>query len=210
MCCAVRTCLRGSNRCVCVVRRSPHKVHTVSDKVAKQCDLSDSRPVCRCLEQSERLGQLGTLRIADGHLAIVPLRIRTLSGKLMRPRDPLPVNGIRVRDVACKGIKAFAQRVNGAMPHLSTALLRELFYESGSDVRYVQRLASNLSDIIYVRIVDKGVGEIWGFCTAWVWDTVRQFLQTEGYDENSPTPNGVTSLLMQIASNKKWQSNEKA
>ena len=135
-----------------VVRSSPHKLHTVFEKAAKRCDLADSHPECRCWEQASRLAHLGPMRNVQGRLAVVLLQIIMPSGKLLRPRDPLLVNGLRAHDVACEGITPFTQQINGTTPDLATALPREVFHESSSDLKYVQKLAF----VLYYIRPDRG------------------------------------------------------
>ena len=48
-------------------------------------------------------------------------------------------------------------------------------------LNYVQDRASELCEHFYIRIVDKGAGEMWGFCRQWMWDAVEEFLKKEKY-----------------------------
>ena len=43
-------------------------------------------------------------------------------------------------------------------------------------LKQLQCLTKFLADYQYVRIVDKGSGELWGFCCSWVWDSVADFM----------------------------------
>ena len=169
------------SRLIRVVRSNPNKLHTVFDRAAKKADLGTTRPKCCCHMQRDRLESIGQVCEAQGHLAIVPVRIKTRDGQVLRPRDGLPINGLKARDVTCKAIQAFAKQVKGTMPDLHTSLPASLFPESGADLKYVQTVVTDLSCMLYVRIVDKGPGELWGFCRAWAWDVVHDFLIKEGY-----------------------------
>ena len=56
--------------------------------------------------------------------------------------------------------------------------------------------------VVYVQIVDKGQGELWGLYRTWVWDTVRGFLRTEGYEETRDTEAQATAFRKDIADGK--------
>ena len=116
--------------------------------------------------------------------------MQTPNGKILRPRDRVPVNGLKAHDLAVKAIRSFAQQVKGHVPDLTSCLPTSLFPETGGDVKFVQTLVKRVSHMIYVRIVDKGPGEIWGFCRAWVWESVIEFLKAEGYRETKDTKKG--------------------
>ena len=151
---------------------------------------------------------MGTVRETCGHVAVVLVAIHRIDGALLRPRDPLPMNGLRVRSIACKGIKAFAQQIGGKLPDLETSLPEHLFPQSGKDLRRVQAVAESIRGVLYVRIVDKGAGHIWGFCAAWMWDTVREFLLKEGYTETTATGDTIMTLPQGIVADKGWRGNK--
>ena len=75
--------------------------------------------LCSCLRFSSRVYCV-CVCVCDmeGHLAVVPVTVTTPGGKQLRPRDPLPVNGLCARDVACKGVRAFAQQMSPFADHL--------------------------------------------------------------------------------------------
>ena len=169
-----------------LVRSSPQKLHTVFDRSARNADLQASESVCHCHEMEPVLRRYGAVCDTEGHLPLVSIHVWTPSGRDLRPRNPLPINGLKAREIAIKAIHAFAKQVNGTVLDLSSSLPTCLFPETGADLKYVQSVVRETSGVIYVRIVDKGPGELWGFCRAWVWDIVWQFLETEGYQGNFP------------------------
>ena len=82
---------------------------------------------------------------------------------MLRPKDPLPINGLQAREIACKGIQVLAQQIGGKTPDLNSRLPTSLFPETGNGLKRVQRLARGVCGLLYVRIVDKGAGHVWGF-----------------------------------------------
>ena len=174
---------------------------------AKKADLSTDRPECCCQQQRDCLENIGGVCEAEGHLAVVPVKIMTREGQVLRPRDGLPVNGLKARDVAYKAIQAFAKQVKGTVPDLHTSLPASLFPESGADLKYVQTTVTDLSCILYVRIVDRGPGELWGFCRTRAWDVVHNFLTKEGYKPVKETAVECHKLMSSIAENKGWPVN---
>ena len=146
----------------------------------------------------------------DRHLGLVPIQISTLGGKILRPCDPLPISGLKAREMAMTAICAFAKQVGGKVPDLHISLPEFLFLETGPDLTHVQRIVDESSVSFYVRIVDKGPGVMWGFCKAWVWDTVCDFSLTEGYQETSATDAEVQAFMKAIGLGNDWPSNNRA
>ena len=144
---------------------------------------------------------------ADGHLAEVPLIVKGQDGTVLRHRDALPINGLKAREVTCKAIQAFATQVNGAVPDLDTSLPVSLFPESGNGLKYVQSVVADVSCMLYVRIVDKGPGVLWGFCKAWTLDVVHEFLHKEGYKPVQDTTAECHRLMSSIAVHQGWSVN---
>ena len=104
----------------------------------------------------------------------------------LRPNDLVPVPGTRARAQAVSGITDFCKHLQTAVPSLDTLLPMSLFPESGNLLVQLSRLSKFLSRSQHVRIVDKGAGEMWGFC-AWLWDQVEDFMRKEKF-----TPAGCT------------------
>ena len=72
-------------------------------------------------------------------------------------------------------------------PPLTPCSPLSLFPESGNLLIQLSRLSKFLSRTQHVRIVDKGAGVMWGFCVAWLWDQVEDFMRKEKF-----TPAGCT------------------
>ena len=193
-----------------MVRSSPNKLHTVFDFAAKKADLGATRPPCCCHEQRHRLEDIGEVREAEGHLAVVPVIVKGQDGRVLRPRDALPINGLKAREVTCKAIQAFAKQVKGAVPDLQSSLPAYLFPESGNGLKYVQNVVAHVSCMLYVPIVDKGPRVLWGFCKTWAWDVVHEFLHKEGYKAVQHTAAECHRLMSSIAVHQGWSVDSKA
>ena len=120
----------------------------------------------------------GDVTRVQGHFCLLPLRIDHLDTTL-RANDPLPCNGDLSRKGAIKSLHQLAA-VLGVPPlsddHVSLLLPRSEFNEGGELRRRVQMLARDLSQVAVVRIVDKGPGQMWGFCRQWASDELQNFL----------------------------------
>ena len=64
--------------------------------------------------------------------------------------------------------------------------------------------------IVYVRIVDKGPGEILSFCKAWVWEAITEIVKTEVYCETKETEKEATHLMAAVVAEMEWARNEPA
>ena len=62
-------------------------------------------------------------------------------------------------------------------------LSKSVFLESENLLKQLQRLAKFVCDHQYISIADKGSGEMSGFCSAWLWDSVADFMVTEKFQE---------------------------
>ena len=76
-----------------------------------------------------------------------------------------------------------------AVPLLDILLPNSLFPGTGTLLRQLRRLSGFLASFQYIRIVDKGSGELWGFCPAWVWEKVTKFMINEKFDHTGWTQN---------------------
>ena len=90
-------------------------------------------------------------------------------------------------------------------PHILVST--SLFPETGKDLQHIHSLARAGSGIVYVRIVDKGAGQIWGSCGAWVWNTITEFLLIEGYTGTSLSFGAMLGTLLDAIIGKGWRSN---
>ena len=96
------------------------------------------------------------------------------------------------------------------MPNLSTSLPASFFPETRAYFKFVQATVADLSCLLYVRIADKGPRELWGFCRAWAWDVMHEFLRTEGYHPIVDTAAECHRLLCCIVEKQGWAVNSKA
>ena len=64
---------------------------------------------------------------------------------------------------------------------LQTTLPPSLFTEDGSLRGRVQAIARDTSALAVIWVVDKGPGQLWGFCRAWAWDALHAFMREQGY-----------------------------
>ena len=96
----------------------------------------------------------------EGHLAFVPIHISYLDGSVARPDDPLPLPGNSVRKRLYKDLMAMGERIQVTVPHLTRFLPRDLWLETGSTMKYIERFIQRVSLAMYIRYVDKGTGVI--------------------------------------------------
>ena len=182
-------------RVVHVIRATPHTVVTVFSKLSTKKDWTVGRPPCTCTEHLHTASKYGEPVTIGQHVALVPVKVNDQSGKRLRPHDPLPVPGKFARQEALKGITAFAVQVKGTTPPQS-CILPNAFPKSGQLLRHVKRIG------FMVRVVDKGAGQLWGFCNRWMWDCTEQFLLEGGYlkDTRSPTQymREVSDMVQQL------------
>ena len=143
-----------------VARATPHTVETVFSKLSTKKDWAGGLPPCTCTKHLHTASKYGELVTIGQHVALVLVRLHDLSGKPLRPRDPLLVPGIFSRKEALKGITAFAVQVKGTAPP-QTCIPPGAFPETGHLLRHVKRIAQALSRDFMVRIVDKGAGQLW-------------------------------------------------
>ena len=192
-----------------VVRSCPHNTATEFSRKARAAETRQSQGACTC-GQLRDPEQFGAVRWIDGHLALIPVQIQDLKGVALRPRDPLPVTGRRARRCAVRALSTFADQVQGKLPDLDVYLPDFLFPERGNLLFSVRRKVETIADHLVVRIVDKGTGELWGFCRHWLWKTTEEFLRKENYIPSDATPEQVTSEIAKLVSSKGWNTNSKA
>ena len=170
-----------------IVRSNPHTVKSLFQTHAMRQTRQMERPPCRCHEFSARAPEFGKVLHIDGHAALLPAIFAVGGHENLRPNDPVPVPGRRARAQAVSGITDFCKHLQTAVPSLDTLLPMSLFPESGNLLAQLGRLSKFLSRSQHVHIVDKGAGEMWGFCAAWLWDQVEEFMRKEKF-----TPAGCT------------------
>ena len=107
------------------------------------------------------------------------------------------------------GITDFCKHLQTAVPPLDTLLPMSLFPESGNLLTQLSRLSRFLSRSQYVRIVDKGAGEMWGFCSAWLWDQVEEFMRKEKFTHADCTMDQWNNRIAKVVRDMSLQRNPK-
>ena len=105
----------------------------------------------------------------------------------LRFNDPVPIPGHEAREKAISGINSFCTHLNVPVPPLDTLLPPSLFPETRILLRQLRRLSKFLASFQYIRIVDKGSGDLRGFCSALVWKKVTRFIINEKFDHTGWT-----------------------
>ena len=191
-----------------VVRSSPNNREKTFAKLARARDNENSRGCCTC-HQVCTPPVHGTLRMVEGHVALMPVNIQDTEGRVLWPRDPLPVPGKTARRLAVQAVNKFAKQVDGIVLALEVYIPRTVFQETGKLLRQACCEAQLISEHCYVRVVDKGSGELWGFCKWWLWGVVEEFLRTEGYIPVQADADTVRQEVADLISEKGWGLNHK-
>ena len=186
-----------------VVRSNPMTVKRVFDKQCKQFDCAPSQPPCMC----SNLADHPSCRIIEGHVALIPVTLRDMKSQPLRPNDSLPLTGSKVRTKLFRDLEQIAKQINATLPNLHEALPPTLWPENGSLYRHVQTEAKHISSSHYVRIVDKGVGVMWGFCKHWMWSVLMEFLQKEKYVQCHESAASVQQRVSDLVMARDWQKN---
>ena len=106
-------------------------------------------------------------------MALVPVSLNVGGHGGLWPNDPLLVPGHVARDKAISGRQTFCTHLSVPVlpldvlvPPLDVLHPKSLFLESSVLLRQLRRLPSFLASYQYIRLVDKGSGELSGFCSA--------------------------------------------
>ena len=129
--------------CVCVCAQIHCRAFFQTQRANTTCH---SRALHARAQSIHTLSKYGTVHDCEGHIALV-----LVSTSQKRPRDPLPVNGRRQREIAVKAIEAFVQTVQGVVPNVSCHLPHSMFRETGRILSEIQSVAHTLSQCMYVR-----------------------------------------------------------
>ena len=192
-----------------IVRSNPHTVRSLFQTHAVRQTRRMERPPCRCHEFSARAPEFGKVLHIDGHAALLPAVFAVGGHENLRPNDPVPVPGRRARAQAVSGITDFCKHLQTAVPSLDTLLPMSLFPESGNLLAQLGRLSKFLSRSQHVRIVDKGAGEMWGFCAAWLWDQVEEFMRKENFTPAGCTVDQWNTKIARVVKDMNLQRNPK-
>ena len=191
------------HKAVRVVRSNPVTLGRIFAKHSRKTDQQAFQPPCCCAHVQESQGNIMEI---DGHKALLPVWVRSHDGTILRPSDTIPIKGSSVRAQLIKDLQRIAQQVGAEVPHLQRMLPPSLWSESGNTLKIIEKQASDISASHYVRIVDKGVGVLWGFCKHWMWTVLHKFLVQEGYTACHDTPAQVTARIKSIIDSNNWES----
>ena len=100
--------------------------------------------------------------------------------------------------------------MQGRVPDVDKLLPRGLFSEKGTLLHTVRRTVDTVTKHLYVRVVDKGAGELWGFCKHWLWNQTEQFLRTEKYITSDATPEENMAETAELIKEWGWNANPRA
>ena len=191
---------------IVVVRSVPLTVRRAFESAANKQGVQSGCPSCYYSDAHASVWvAAGDVTRVQGHFCLLPLRIEH-QGTPLRANDPLSCNGDLSRKGAIKSLKQLAD-VLGVAPlfayQLSLLLLRNEFTEGGELRCRVRAIVSDLSYVAVVRIVDRGPGQLWGFCRQWAWDELQNFLLQQGYTQESrDMPTVLSDLHASISANK--------
>ena len=186
-----------------VVRSSPITVKRLFDSANREFDKHSSRPPCLCHTVDHTKGNVTCI---EGHLALIPVKIH-LRGKPLRPDDSIPMSGSKVRSRSLTDLQRIPHQIGASVPNLAGMLPLSLWPDSGSAVRSVQSQVTEISQSHYVRIVDKGVGMLWGFCEHWMWSVLEEFLRKEKYVPCSQSQQEISDAVKKLVQGNDWTVN---
>ena len=149
------------------------------------------------------------MTVRDGHLCILPVSL-TFNGQTLSSKDPLPLSGASCRDTFIKDLENLARLLNVPLPNLECLLPRAIFSTSNDMLQYVQGIASQLSEVAIVRIVDKCPGVMWAFCRKWLWEQTSSFLIGEKYTVTVDDRSRILEGLHESVSRKGWLCGDRA
>mmetsp|Transcript_95376 Transcript_95376/g.164591 ORF Transcript_95376/g.164591 Transcript_95376/m.164591 type:complete len:468 (-) Transcript_95376:63-1466(-) len=158
------------------------------------------QPCNGCLNGWQSFGEVKHI---GTHLALVPVKLN-VRGLDLRRNDPLPIAGFRSRDMAVEGLKKLAESLNVKLPDLGTYLPHRTFQGGGELLREARRATVTVTRTAYCRTVDQGPGLIWGFCHRFVWQTVQEFLQKEGYIPRGMSEAQYSACIGKRLADRKW------
>ena len=142
----------------------------------------------------------------DGHKAPILVRVRSLNCIDLCPNDLLPLKGSKIGARLINDLCKIAQQVGADIPSPQIMLPPSLWSESGSKMKHLGQQASQICSSRYVRIVDQGVGVLWGFCRHWMWEVLHLFLGQEEYMECNHSQIAITTRIRGIIEKNGWDS----
>ena len=116
-----------------------------------------------------------------------------------------------LRAKAVIGITDFCTR-KVPVPPLDRLLPPSLLPESRNLLHQLRRVSRYLAKFQYVRVVDKGAaygaGEMWGLCSAWVWEKVEEFMISENFARTNWTQREWKQNIAKVVKDMKLQCSE--
>ena len=192
-----------------IVRSNPHTVRSVFQSKAMAPSRMMKKPPCRCVEFASQANQYGDVIEVDGHLALIPVALNVGGHEGLRPNDPVPIPGSEAQKNAISGITTFCTHLHVPVPPLDILLPPSLFPESGTLLRQLRCLSKLLASFQWIRIVDKGSGEPWGFCSAWVREKVTEFMINEKFHDTGWTQDQWTLVIGDALSDMELERNKR-
>ena len=193
------------HKAVRVVRSNPVTMRSLFEKQSRKGDREAQKPQCTCASITSDHGHVTEI---EGHKALIPVHVQSLDATTLRPNDSLPLKGTKVRARLFKDITKIAGQIGAEVPNLQHMLPSTLWCESRSTVRHVEQQATAICASHYVRIVDKGVGVMWGFCRQWMWDILEEFLIQEGYTKCNQSQQDITAQIQKIIQSNGWDNDQ--
>ena len=189
-----------------IVRSNPNTVRSVLQlKAMAQPRLMKKNP-CRCAEFRKHAAHYGAVIDVDGQVALVPVALNVGGHGGLRPNDPVPVPGPEARDKAVSGMKSFSTHPDVPVPPPDILPPNSLFPETGTLLRQLRCLSAFIASFQYIRIIDKGSGELWGSCSAWVWEKVTKFMINEKFEHKGCTQNEWAHAIGDAISGRDWNA----
>ena len=143
---------------------------------------------------------------------MLPIAVPHENGTL-RSTDPLPLPGCKLHPVAISSLNPLARALNVtplSAAYLSKHLPPTLFPEQGALRQRVRQIASALAPHAVVRLVDKGLGVMWGFCPAWALQELQSFMRQQGCHKEITSPDSIFQAIQSSAKSHAWPLNNKA
>ena len=187
---------------------NPHTVRSVFQSKAMAQFGMMKKPTCRCAEFASQAEQYGDVIDVNGHVALIPVALNVGGHGGLRPNDPMPIPGHEAPKKAISSITTFSTHLNVPVPPLDIVLPPSLFPKSGILMRQLRRLSKFLASFQYIRNVDKGSGELWGFCSAWVWEKVTEFMINAKFHDTRWTQDQWTLAIRDAVSDMELQRNK--
>ena len=129
---------------------------------------------------------------------MVPVTLYFSDGSVARPKDILPILGHKAHAAALKSIGSLGKQLRTSLTECAHLLPESLFPEQGHEKRYLERQISDFAGSLYIRTVDKGAGQVWGFCQWWVWGVLEEVVTSEGYVPTTATPHQVKANIRRL------------